>query len=56
MEIKAPNDYQHLPRPWIFLSGSIEMGKAEEWMSLLLLVRERPRDTKEKREKGRHNR
>ena len=31
MEVKATNSYKHLPRPWIFLSGSIEMGTAEDW-------------------------
>lgn len=30
-EIKAPNSYNHLPRPYIFLAGSIEMGTAENW-------------------------
>ena len=31
MELKAPNSYTDLPRPWVFLAGSIEMGKAENW-------------------------
>ena len=29
--IKAPNDYSACSRPWLFLSGSIEMGAAEKW-------------------------
>ncbi|MFH1546953.1 MAG: nucleoside 2-deoxyribosyltransferase domain-containing protein [bacterium] len=31
MEIKAPNNYEDQPRPWIFLAGSIEMGEAKNW-------------------------
>jgi len=31
MEIKAPNDYENTLRPHVFLAGSIEMGKAENW-------------------------
>lgn len=31
MEIKAPNDFADAPHPWVFLAGSIEMGKAENW-------------------------
>lgn len=30
-EIKAPNDYKETGKPYIFLAGSIEMGKAENW-------------------------
>ncbi len=29
--IKAPHAYSECPRPWIFLAGSIEMGKAVDW-------------------------
>jgi len=29
--VKAPQNYESEPRPWIFLAGSIEMGKAEDW-------------------------
>lgn len=31
MEIKAPHSYRDMPRPYVFLAGSIEMGKAENW-------------------------
>ena len=31
MEIQAPHKYSSCPKPWIFLAGSIEMGKAENW-------------------------
>ena len=31
MIIQAPNPYSHLPRPYVFLSGSIAMGEAEMW-------------------------
>jgi len=31
MEIKAPDRYTSSPHPWIFLSGSIAMGKAVDW-------------------------
>ena len=33
MEIKAPHKYTTQPRPWVFLAGSIEMGKAEPWQA-----------------------
>jgi len=33
MEIKAPYEYSSAPRPWVFLSGSIEMGKAVDWQT-----------------------
>ncbi|HYD19749.1 MAG TPA: nucleoside 2-deoxyribosyltransferase domain-containing protein [Patescibacteria group bacterium] len=34
IEIKAPEDYAaHLGRKSIFLAGSIEMGKAEDWQA-----------------------
>lgn len=33
MEIKAPNKYGSAPRPWVFLAGSIAMGKAADWQS-----------------------
>lgn len=29
--VNAPNQFRHMPRPWVFLAGSIEMGKAEPW-------------------------
>ena len=29
--VKAPNGWKGLPRPRLFLCGSIEMGKAENW-------------------------
>lgn len=29
--IQAPHGYEHCPRPWVFLAGSIEMGQAENW-------------------------
>lgn len=29
--VKAPNKLGLVPRPWIFLAGSIEMGKAQNW-------------------------
>lgn len=35
MEVKAPNNYQDEPRPWIFLAGSIEMGAAENWQEIV---------------------
>lgn len=31
--VKAPNKYDGLPRPWVFLAGSIEMGAAEDWQT-----------------------
>ena len=33
MEIKAPHKYSSAPRPWVFLAGSIEMGKAVDWQT-----------------------
>ena len=33
--IKAPNDYSKSPHPWIFLAGSIELGKAEDWQAII---------------------
>lgn len=34
IEIKAPVDYQaHLSKKSVFLAGSIEMGKAEDWQA-----------------------
>ena len=30
-EVKAPGDYEHCVKPWLFLAGSIEMGTAEPW-------------------------
>jgi len=33
MEIKAPNRYKQAKRPFIFLAGSIEMGKADNWQA-----------------------
>lgn len=30
-EIKAPTSYLNAPRPYVFLAGSIEMGRAEPW-------------------------
>ena len=32
-EIKAPAEFLASPHPWIFLAGSIEMGKAVDWQS-----------------------
>ena len=29
--VQAPFEYEHLPHPWVFLAGSIEMGAAEQW-------------------------
>lgn len=29
--IQAPMKYSSMPRPWVFLSGSIAMGEAEYW-------------------------
>jgi hypothetical protein len=36
--IKAPEQYKlfSIPRPMIFLAGSIEMGKAEDWQSKVI--------------------
>lgn len=36
MEIKAPDNYLHAPRPWVFLAGSIEMGAAEQWQTIVV--------------------
>ena len=33
MEILAPMKFTDSPRPWIFLAGSIEMGKARDWQT-----------------------
>lgn len=30
-EVKAPAPYAHLPRPWVFLAGSIEQDTADRW-------------------------
>ncbi len=30
-QVKAPAPYDDEPQPWLFLSGSIEMGKARPW-------------------------
>jgi len=37
-QVKAPQDYESEPRPWIFLAGSIEMGKAEDWQERVTQV------------------
>lgn len=34
-EIKAPHNYKDYPRPYVFLAGSIEMGKADNWQAHL---------------------
>ena len=31
--IKAPHKFMDAPRPWVFLAGSIEMGKAVDWQT-----------------------
>ena len=31
--IQAPNFYHHMPKPYVFLAGSIEMGQAVDWQS-----------------------
>ena len=36
IEIKAPNDIPYLKMPKVFLGGSIEMGKAEDWQAALV--------------------
>lgn len=36
MEIKAPNSYIGLPKPWVFLAGSIDMGAAPNWQELVV--------------------
>ena len=33
--VKAPNRYEDLPHPWMFLAGSIEMGAAEKWQDVI---------------------
>ena len=41
--IKAPDDYRNAPHPWIYLAGSIEMGKAEDWQTrVITLLEQRP--------------
>lgn len=35
IQVKAPNSFRNMPRPYIFLCGSIEMGKAENWQNEL---------------------
>jgi hypothetical protein len=34
--IEAPNPFQEVSGPSIFLAGSIEMGKAEEWQQVVI--------------------
>jgi len=34
--IQAPHDYYACPRPFLFLSGSIEMGAAEHWQERMI--------------------
>ena len=37
LEVKAPNSYLLIPRQQrVFLAGSIEMGKAENWQTRLV--------------------
>jgi hypothetical protein len=31
IQVKAPAPFAHLPRPFLFLAGSIEMDRAERW-------------------------
>jgi DNA-binding transcriptional ArsR family regulator len=31
--VKAPAPFVNSPRPWVFLSGSIEQGEAEQWQT-----------------------
>lgn len=38
--IKAPEKFQTARRPWVFLAGSIEMGKAENWQTRLMAALE----------------
>ena len=33
--IKAPQTFEGMPRPWMFLAGSIEMGGAVNWQTLV---------------------
>jgi hypothetical protein len=33
--IKAPFTFEDAPRPWVFLAGSIEMGAAVDWQSVV---------------------
>ena len=32
----APHRYSHLPRPWVFLAGSIEQGTADPWQECVI--------------------
>lgn len=32
-EVRAPHPFAQLPRPWVFLAGSIEGGRAWDWQA-----------------------